>query len=109
MTVAIQALEGVRERLRKMAESLRPVTTLSDNELKRATNDAADALENFRTNPNDRDFVWKNGDVPIALQRWESLGVAHNFRESRLPACRFLLLARTDFIEMKVAGILKGA
>src|SRR5207248_808754 len=48
VTVAIQALEGVRERLRKMATSLRPVTTLSEMELTAATNRAADALERFR-------------------------------------------------------------
>jgi hypothetical protein len=24
------------------------------------------------------DFVWKNGNVPIALQRWEYLGVQEN-------------------------------
>ena len=37
VTVAIQALEGLRERLRKMAESLRPATTLSEKELREAT------------------------------------------------------------------------
>jgi uncharacterized protein (DUF885 family) len=54
LTVAIQALEGVRERLRKMAEALRPATTLSERELSEATNRAADALEHFHTNLNDR-------------------------------------------------------
>jgi uncharacterized protein (DUF885 family) len=54
VTVAIQALEGARERLRKMAESLRPATTLGEKELSEATNRAADALEHFRANLNDR-------------------------------------------------------
>ena len=54
VTVAINALEGVRERLRKMAESLRPATTLGEKELSEATNPAADALEYFRANLNDR-------------------------------------------------------
>jgi len=54
VTVAVQALEGVRERLRKMATSLRPVTTLSEIELTGATNRAADALERFRANLQDR-------------------------------------------------------
>src|SRR5437763_12639124 len=54
VTVAIDALEGVRERLRKMAESLRPATTLGEKELSEATNRAADALEHFRANLHDR-------------------------------------------------------
>ena len=54
VTVAIQALEGARERLRKMAEALRPATTLSEKELNEATNRAADALDHFRANLNDR-------------------------------------------------------
>jgi len=54
MTVAVQALEGARERLRKMAESLRLVTTLAEKELSEETNRAADALEHFHTNLNDR-------------------------------------------------------
>ena len=54
VTVAIDALEGVRERLRKMAESLRPATTLGEKELSEATNRAADALEHFCANLNDR-------------------------------------------------------
>jgi len=54
VTVAVQALEGVRERLRKMATSLRPVTTPSEMELTGATNRAADALERFRATLQDR-------------------------------------------------------
>ena len=54
VTVAIDALEGVRERLRKMAESLQPATTLNEKELNEATNRAADALEHFRATLNDR-------------------------------------------------------
>jgi uncharacterized protein (DUF885 family) len=54
VTVAIDALEGVRERLRKMAESLRSATTLGEKELSEATNRAADALEHFRATLNDR-------------------------------------------------------
>src|SRR5215469_6659488 len=48
-TVAITALDGVRDRLRKMAAALRPSTTLSEQELNRAVEHAADALEKFRT------------------------------------------------------------
>ncbi|MFL6520235.1 MAG: DUF885 family protein [Chthoniobacterales bacterium] len=53
-TVAIQALEGVRERLRTMAVSLRPATTLNEKELNDATNRAADALEHFQTRLKER-------------------------------------------------------
>ncbi|HZE57184.1 MAG TPA: DUF885 family protein, partial [Chthoniobacterales bacterium] len=53
-TVAIQALEGVRERLRTMAVSLRPATTLSEKELNEATGRAADALEHFRARLKER-------------------------------------------------------
>src|SRR5438094_2409410 len=54
VTVAIQALEGVRERLRKMATSLRPVTTLDEKELTEASDRAADALEHFQANLQER-------------------------------------------------------
>src|SRR5437764_13615684 len=54
VTVAMQALEGVRERLRKMATSLRPVTTLGERELTEASDRAADALERFRANLQER-------------------------------------------------------
>ncbi|MFN2624252.1 MAG: DUF885 family protein, partial [Chthoniobacterales bacterium] len=53
-TVAIQALEGVRERLRTMAASLRPATTLNEKELNEATSRAADALEHFRARLQER-------------------------------------------------------
>ena len=46
--VAIQALDGVRERLSKMASALRSSTTLKEQELSSAANRAADALEHFR-------------------------------------------------------------
>lgn len=46
--VAIQALQGIRERMQKLAETLGPNTTLSADELKTATTRAADALEHFR-------------------------------------------------------------
>jgi uncharacterized protein (DUF885 family) len=46
--VAIQALDGVRERLQKMAAALRPATTLTEKQLNDAANRAADALEQFR-------------------------------------------------------------
>ncbi|MEY2496043.1 MAG: hypothetical protein QOJ45_2535 [Verrucomicrobiota bacterium] len=48
-TVTIQALDGVRERLRKMAVALRSSTTLKEQELNGASDRAADALEHFRT------------------------------------------------------------
>src|SRR5207245_4919257 len=54
ITAAIQELEEVRERLRKMATSLRSVTTLGEKELTRATDRAADALEHFRATLQDR-------------------------------------------------------
>src|SRR5436190_3751934 len=50
----MQALEGVRERLQKMATALRPVTTLSEEELNGASDRAADALEHFRANLQER-------------------------------------------------------
>jgi hypothetical protein len=46
--VAIQALDGAGDRLRKMTAALQPSTTLSDQELKGAVERAADALEKFR-------------------------------------------------------------
>ena len=47
-TVAITALDGARDRLRQMASALRPSTTLSEQELNSAVEHAADALEKFR-------------------------------------------------------------
>jgi uncharacterized protein (DUF885 family) len=47
-SVAIQALDGVRECLRKMAAALRSSTTLKEQELNGAADHAADALEHFR-------------------------------------------------------------
>ena len=47
-TVAIQALDDVRERLLKMASALRSSTTLKEQELNAAADHAADALEHFR-------------------------------------------------------------
>ena len=59
------------------------------------------------------DFVWKNGNVPIALQRWEYLGVAdlQGQRQSsdtgivagerRLPACSVRQLAGHDLGETR--------
>jgi uncharacterized protein (DUF885 family) len=46
--VAIQALDGARERLHKMAAALRSSTTLKEQELNGAADRAADALEHFR-------------------------------------------------------------
>jgi hypothetical protein len=53
-TVAIQGLDGVRERLRKMATALRSSTTLKEQELNSAADHAADALEHFRARLQDR-------------------------------------------------------
>ena len=47
-TVAIQALENIRPRLRQMANALLKSTTLKGQELNDATDRAADALEKFR-------------------------------------------------------------
>jgi uncharacterized protein (DUF885 family) len=47
-TVAIQALENIRPRLRQMANGLLKSTTLKEQELNSATDRAADALEKFR-------------------------------------------------------------
>jgi len=47
-TVAIQALDGLRERLHKMAGALRSSTTLKEQELSGAVDRAANALEHFR-------------------------------------------------------------
>lgn len=48
-TVAVQALDGVRDRLRKMAASLRPQTMLTEQQLTEATDHASTALEKFRS------------------------------------------------------------
>jgi uncharacterized protein (DUF885 family) len=47
-TVAIQALENIRQRLHQMASALLKSTTLKEQELNSATDRAADALEKFR-------------------------------------------------------------
>lgn len=47
-TVTIQALDGIRGRLTKMANALIKSTTLKEEELNSATGRAADALEKFR-------------------------------------------------------------
>jgi len=47
-SVAIQALDGVGERLRKMAATLQSSTALSEADLKNAVDRAAEALERFR-------------------------------------------------------------
>jgi uncharacterized protein (DUF885 family) len=47
-SVAIQALENIRPRLRWMAAALLKSTTLKEEELNSATDHAADALERFR-------------------------------------------------------------
>jgi uncharacterized protein (DUF885 family) len=47
-TVAIQALENIRPRLRQMATALAKSTTLKEEELNSATDRATDALERFR-------------------------------------------------------------
>lgn len=47
-SVTIQALDGIRERLRKMATALLGSTTLAEPELTSAVERAADALEKFR-------------------------------------------------------------
>ena len=47
-TVAAQNLDGIRERLRKMASALAGSTTLKEQELSSAVERGADALEKFR-------------------------------------------------------------
>ena len=47
-SVAIQNLEGIRDRLHKMASALGGSTTLKEQELNGATERAADALEKYR-------------------------------------------------------------
>jgi uncharacterized protein (DUF885 family) len=47
-SVAIQALDGAPERMRKIANALQPSTTLKGEELSKASDRAADALEQFR-------------------------------------------------------------
>ena len=47
-TVAIQQLDGIRERLQRMATALAGSTTLKENELEGAVESAAAALEKFR-------------------------------------------------------------
>jgi uncharacterized protein (DUF885 family) len=47
-SVAIQALDGIRERLRKMVSALTGSTTLKEGELSGACQRAADALEKFQ-------------------------------------------------------------
>jgi hypothetical protein len=47
-SITIQALDGIRDRLRKMAAALQGSTTLKPDELNGAVDRAADALEKFR-------------------------------------------------------------
>jgi uncharacterized protein (DUF885 family) len=53
-TVAIQTLDGVRDRLRKTATALAGSTTLKGQELNSATDRAANALEKFRQQLKDK-------------------------------------------------------
>ena len=53
-TVAVQNLDGIRERLRKMASALVGSTTLKPEELNAATDRAADALEKFQQQLKDK-------------------------------------------------------
>ena len=48
VTVAVQSLEGIRERLRKMASSLGAATTLNPDTLNSACERASDALEKYQ-------------------------------------------------------------
>jgi hypothetical protein len=52
--VAIQSLDGIRDRLRKMARALVGSTTLNPQELDVATDRAADALDKFQQQLKDR-------------------------------------------------------
>jgi uncharacterized protein (DUF885 family) len=52
--VAIQTLDGVRDRLRKTATALAGSTTLNEQELKSATDRTANALEKFRQQLKDK-------------------------------------------------------
>lgn len=51
-SVTVQALDGVRERLRKMTVALLPSTTLKEQALDAAVDHAADALEKFQQHLN---------------------------------------------------------
>jgi hypothetical protein len=53
-TVAINRLDGIRERLRKMAKSLAPSITLTPDKLNSACERAADALEKFQQQLKDK-------------------------------------------------------
>ena len=53
-TVAVQNLDGIRDRLRTMATALVGLTTLKPQELNAATDGAADALEKFQQQLKDR-------------------------------------------------------
>ena len=53
-TVAVQNLDGIRERLHKMAGALVGSTTLKPDELNAATDRAADALEKFQQQLKDK-------------------------------------------------------
>ena len=53
-TVAVQNLDEIRERLRKMASALAGSTTLNSEELNAATDRAADALEKFQQHLKDK-------------------------------------------------------
>jgi len=53
-TVAVKNLDGIRERLRKMASALAGSTTLKPQDLNAATDRAADALERFQKELNEK-------------------------------------------------------
>jgi uncharacterized protein (DUF885 family) len=53
-SVAVQNLDRIRDRLRKMASALAGLTTLKPQELSAATDRAADALEKFRQQLKDK-------------------------------------------------------
>src|SRR5437762_1173139 len=58
-TVTIKALDGVRERLRKMANAVVGSTTLKQQELNSVADRAADALEKFRQELEKRLPTWQ--------------------------------------------------
>ncbi len=53
-TVAVKALENIRPKLQTAAKALRPVTTLSEQQLTDAVSRAAEALEKFRAQLQER-------------------------------------------------------
>src|SRR5438552_1138456 len=89
-TVSVQNLDGIRERLRKMATALVRSTTLKQQELNGAIERAADALEKFRGQLQEK-LPTLSQQTALALER-----ELHSLRTGAFGESRLLLARDRD-------------